>query len=114
MPRCLDGGCGHGWTRRYIIVELTSAPSFTAEGYTAGHQHGAIHGTIEGRALGRSKGFELWDELAYYDTQARLALLEATTSDKPDRSVIAIPCLTDATARRNMPRCCARSSPRCR
>ncbi|KAJ7756772.1 hypothetical protein DFH07DRAFT_742527 [Mycena maculata] len=36
-------------------------------GYQGGFVHGRIHGLIEGRALGREKGFEMWEELAFYE-----------------------------------------------
>ncbi|PWY97822.1 hypothetical protein BCV70DRAFT_202573 [Testicularia cyperi] len=36
------------------------------EGYRQGFDHGALHGTFEGRDLGRSKGFELWEEVGFY------------------------------------------------
>ncbi|KAJ6513785.1 DUF1715-domain-containing protein, partial [Mycena vitilis] len=45
--------------------------SFYDAGYTGGFEHGRIHGLIEGRALGREKGFEMWEELAFYDGFAR-------------------------------------------
>ncbi|CCO30255.1 hypothetical protein RSOLAG1IB_06104 [Rhizoctonia solani AG-1 IB] len=41
--------------------------SFYKTGYEDGFQHGRIHGLIEGRALGREKGFEMWEELAFYE-----------------------------------------------
>lgn len=41
------------------------------DGFSAGHAHGKLHGTFEGRALGREKGFELWDEVGFYEGTAR-------------------------------------------
>jgi len=36
-------------------------------GHEDGFSHGQIHGLIEGRALGREKGFEMWEELGFYE-----------------------------------------------
>ncbi|KAG9313883.1 hypothetical protein JVU11DRAFT_4651 [Chiua virens] len=36
-------------------------------GYTDGVAHGRIHGLIDGCALGRTKGFEIWEEIGYYE-----------------------------------------------
>ncbi|KAF8893719.1 hypothetical protein CPB84DRAFT_1682878 [Gymnopilus junonius] len=41
--------------------------SFYDAGYQDGFAHGRIHGLIEGRALGREKGFEIWEELGFYE-----------------------------------------------
>lgn len=41
------------------------------DGYSAGHAHGKLHGTFEGRQLGRDKGFEIWDEVGFYEGTAR-------------------------------------------
>jgi len=41
--------------------------TFYDSGYEDGFAHGRIHGLIEGRALGREKGFEMWEELAFYE-----------------------------------------------
>jgi len=51
-----------------IHVEET----FYKLGYEDGHAHGRLHGLIEGRALGAEKGFELWEELGFYEGAARL------------------------------------------
>jgi len=40
---------------------------FYESGYEDGFAHGRIHGLIEGRALGRAKGFEMWEELGFYE-----------------------------------------------
>ncbi|KAF8164414.1 hypothetical protein BJ912DRAFT_1049226 [Pholiota molesta] len=45
--------------------------SFYDAGYADGFAHGRIHGLIEGRALGREKGFEIWEELGFYEGFAR-------------------------------------------
>ncbi|KAJ4482388.1 hypothetical protein J3R30DRAFT_3459052 [Lentinula aciculospora] len=44
--------------------------SFYNAGYSDGFTHGRIHGLIEGRALGREKGFEMWEELGFYEGSA--------------------------------------------
>ncbi|KAJ8078802.1 hypothetical protein PM082_013085 [Marasmius tenuissimus] len=41
--------------------------SFYDSGYEDGHAHGRVHGLIEGRALGREKGFEMWEEISFYE-----------------------------------------------
>lgn len=41
-------------------------------GYTQGFEHGALHGTFEGRDLGRAKGFELWEEVGFYQGLAQV------------------------------------------
>lgn len=33
--------------------------------------HGRTHGLIEGRALGREKGYELWEEIGFYEGFAK-------------------------------------------
>lgn len=30
-------------------------------------EHGKIHGRIEGREFGKTKGFEMWEELGFYE-----------------------------------------------
>ena len=45
--------------------------SFYDAGHADGFAHGRIHGLIEGRALGREKGFEMWEELGFYEGTAR-------------------------------------------
>ncbi|KAI0251613.1 hypothetical protein BJV78DRAFT_1125885 [Lactifluus subvellereus] len=51
-----------------VHVEQT----FYTVGYEEGYAHGRLHGLIEGRALGAEKGFELWEELGFYEGAARL------------------------------------------
>lgn len=41
------------------------------QGFDAGSAHGQLHGTFEGRALGREQGFEIWDEVGFYEGTAR-------------------------------------------
>ena len=41
--------------------------SFYDSGYQDGFAHGRIHGLIEGRALGRENGFEMWEEIGFYE-----------------------------------------------
>ncbi len=40
---------------------------FYTQGYEAGYGHGKLHGMFDGRALGREKGWELWEEVGYYE-----------------------------------------------
>ena len=40
---------------------------FYDEGFKDGYDHGKVHGVIEGRALGRQKGYEIWEELGFYE-----------------------------------------------
>ncbi|KAI9451598.1 hypothetical protein F5148DRAFT_1277688 [Russula earlei] len=55
---------------------------FYTVGYEEGYAHGRLHGLIEGRALGTEKGFELWEELGFYEGVARL--WTAVSSDDPN------------------------------
>ncbi|KAI9569459.1 hypothetical protein HD554DRAFT_2091299 [Boletus coccyginus] len=41
--------------------------TFYDAGYKDGFAHGRIHGLIEGRALGHEKGFEIWEEIGFYE-----------------------------------------------
>ncbi|KAJ7070369.1 DUF1715-domain-containing protein [Mycena belliarum] len=47
------------------LVDLEQ--TFYDSGYEDGFAHGRLHGLIEGRALGRENGFEMWEELAFYE-----------------------------------------------
>ncbi|KAI9456827.1 DUF1715-domain-containing protein [Lactarius psammicola] len=58
-----------------IYVEET----FYKVGYEDGYAHGRLHGLVEGRALGAEKGFELWEELGFYEGAARLWTAAAST-----------------------------------
>lgn len=48
--------------------------SFFEQGFKDGHAHGRLHGVFEGRALGREKGFEIWEEIGFYEGQAKILL----------------------------------------
>ncbi|KAF5385363.1 hypothetical protein D9615_001011 [Tricholomella constricta] len=54
------------------LVDLEQ--TFYETGYDDGFAHGRIHGLIEGRALGRAKGFEMWEELGFYEGFAQMWL----------------------------------------
>ena len=61
---------------------------FYTAGYEDGYAHGRLHGLIEGRALGAEKGFELWEELGFYEGAARLwAAVFSTGSNGTDACV---------------------------
>ena len=45
----------------------TLEEQFYAQGLNQGEPHGKLHGLFEGRALGREKGWELWEEVGYYE-----------------------------------------------
>ncbi|KAH8980458.1 DUF1715-domain-containing protein [Lactarius hatsudake] len=53
--------------------------TFYKVGYEDGYAHGRLHGLVEGRALGAEKGFELWEELGFYEGAARLWTAVALT-----------------------------------
>ncbi|KAF8131566.1 hypothetical protein EV363DRAFT_1398655 [Boletus edulis] len=53
--------------------------TFYDAGYTDGYAHGRIHGLIEGRALGREKGFEIWEEIRFYQGFARTRAIHHIT-----------------------------------
>lgn len=57
--------------------------SFFQTGYRGGFAHGALHGLFEGRSIGKEKGFELWEEVGYYEGVAGLWRL---VLDRPDGS----------------------------
>lgn len=40
---------------------------FYQQGLNQGTPHGKLHGLFEGRSLGREKGWELWEEVGYYE-----------------------------------------------
>ena len=60
---------GNIWS--YLDESFFQQPFLFRRFYNAGYQdgfaHGRIHGLIEGRALGREKGFEIWEELGFYE-----------------------------------------------
>nr|CRX79051.1 hypothetical protein ls5930a1_00084 [Leucosporidium scottii] len=43
---------------------------FYQQGLASGLPHGHLHGLFEGRALGREKGWEIWEEVGYYQGTA--------------------------------------------
>lgn len=53
--------------------------TFYQQGLASGLPHGHLHGLFEGRALGREKGWELWEEVGYYQGTATFwrAILQA-------------------------------------
>lgn len=58
---------------------------FYDEGFRDGFAHGRIHGLIEGRALGKEKGFEMWEEVGFYEGFARMwqvALAQQGSTDE--------------------------------
>jgi len=51
----------------FDLEDLTTLEqTFHDKGYTDGYDHGRIHGLIEGRALGVERGYEIWEEVAFY------------------------------------------------
>jgi hypothetical protein len=68
---------GHAGEREYLIRKKQYR--FYSNGYEDGYKHGRLHGLIDGRALGAEKGFELWEELGFYEGTARLWTAIAST-----------------------------------
>jgi hypothetical protein len=62
-----------------LIRSIKKKFSFYSIGYEDGYKHGRLHGLIDGRALGAEKGFELWEELGFYEGTARLWTAIAST-----------------------------------
>lgn len=60
------------WTQYPVSLHSESISRFYDTGYADGFAHGHIHGLIEGRSLGRTKGFEMWEELGFYEGYARM------------------------------------------
>ena len=76
-----------------LTLLLTKNKRFYKVGYKDGFAHGRLHGLIEGRALGAEKGFELWEELGFYEGAARLWTAAASTdAGGVDRCVLTYPC----------------------
>ena len=77
-------------TRPEDANTLYSKKSFYTAGYDDGHAHGRLHGLIEGRTLGAEKGFELWEELGFYEGAARLwaSILSTDSSNGTDACVL--------------------------
>jgi Essential protein Yae1, N terminal len=78
------------------LVKLTHGlERFYDVGYQDGYAHGRLHGLIEGRALGAEKGFDLWEELGFYEGVARLwAAVSSTEANGTDGCVPQLPLLT--------------------
>lgn len=64
---------------------LTLEDRFYAQGMEGGTAHGELHGVFEGRALGREKGWELWEEVGYYEGVATFWRAILTAQGKPGR-----------------------------
>jgi hypothetical protein len=60
---------------------------FYDAGYTDGFAHGRIHGRIEGRALGLAKGFEMWEELGFYQGFAAVCNAALASSSSSSSSL---------------------------
>ncbi|PWN19075.1 hypothetical protein BCV69DRAFT_251773, partial [Microstroma glucosiphilum] len=59
-----------------------------SQGFSAGSSHGRLHGLFEGRQLGREKGFEIWDEVGFYQGTAKFWKgVLMTSGDKATRKV---------------------------
>jgi hypothetical protein len=84
---------GHTESKLLIILfSKTKKKRFYAVGYEDGYAHGRLHGLIEGRALGAEKGFELWEELGFYEGAARLwAAVSSTEANGTDVCVLSPP-----------------------
>ena len=85
------------WSRGRENVN-TQQYRFYSIGYEDGYKHGRLHGLIDGRALGAEKGFELWEELGFYEGTARLwtaiASTDASGTDTCVLSYFSTPILT--------------------
>ena len=68
-------------------------------GYKDGYAHGRLHGLIEGRALGAEKGFELWEELGFYEGAARLWAAVSSTEANGTDGCVPTPLLNRTTIR---------------
>ncbi len=71
----LEQTCVHGifsHMEEMLILYIQWEKRLYTVGYEDGYAHGRLHGLIEGRALGAEKGFELWEELGFYEGTARL------------------------------------------
>lgn len=63
---------------------LNLEESFYQRGIQSGTPHGELHGLFEGRALGREKGWELWEEVGYYEGVARFWKVVLSAQGKRD------------------------------
>ena len=75
---------------------IDSTPRFFDEGYADGYEHGRIHGLIEGGELGREKGFEMWEELGFYEGFA--LVMKAGQTQKEASSRLLFSCLPTTNA----------------
>jgi Essential protein Yae1, N terminal len=81
------------------MLTVVEKKRFYTTGYEDGYAHGRFHGLIEGRALGAEKGFELWEELGFYEGAARLwTAVFSTDSNGTDACVPPLPSLTRPSA----------------
>lgn len=64
---------------------LSLEDQFYAEGMNQGRPHGELHGLFEGRALGKEKGWELWEEVGYYEGVATFWQMTLTAQGKQGR-----------------------------
>lgn len=64
---------------------------FYDEGYRDGFSHGRIHGLIEGRALGRENGFEVWEELGFYEGFSKTWMAVLVKQGRSDEYVLYSP-----------------------
>jgi len=72
-----------------LLTRLKKKTRFYQVGYEDGYKHGRLHGLIEGRALGADKGFELWEELGFYEGAARFwTTIAATDASGTDACVL--------------------------
>jgi len=65
--------------------------TFYTVGYEEGYAHGRLHGLIEGRALGAEEGFELWEELGFYEGAARLWMAISSSTDLSGTTDVCVP-----------------------
>ncbi|KAF9652968.1 hypothetical protein BDM02DRAFT_2423009 [Thelephora ganbajun] len=86
-------------TRRSLL-SLMLRSRFYDEGYKDGFAHGRIHGLIEGRALGRTKGYEMFEELGFYEGfSLTWKKIYESTGGSEDRAIHNIRVLLDTIAR---------------
>ena len=89
MPSFLSENRTRG--ERKIPLLLILPNRFYHVGYEDGYKHGRLHGLIEGRALGAEKGFELWEELGFYEGAARFwTTIAATDASGTDACVLVL------------------------
>jgi len=76
------------WRETADTPYSTKTKRFYNAGYEDGHAHGRLHGLIEGRALGAEKGFELWEELGFYEGTARLWTAVSSTDSSGTQACV--------------------------